>query len=809
MKKSNVQAIFPLTFMQQALLLHSLQEQRDEGLLHVQCKLTGPLDLNLFKQAWQQTVQRHSVLRTSVHWKDLEKPVQVIQRQSILNWVLHDWSDLSADQQKEQLTNIKKADLSQGLNLSKAPVSRLMLIKMSEQAHYLVWTCHHILFDGWSAAIVLQDSMAYYDGACKGKMVQLEAIPAYKTYFNWLGRQDMKAAEGFWKERLEGFHEPSLIAEDTSTTSNEFKVQSFSLDVEASRQLEQYARKKHVTFNTLLNGMWALLLGRLLQKEDIGFGMTVSGRSGDLPNLELMAGLFSNLLPVRIQIAKGQRISEWLSNIQKQYLASQRFEQVTLGQIESWIKRPGHLPLFDSLLVFENFPWKELKGGELAVSEFSGGFTTTYPLTMVVLPGDTLHFSLYYKEDIPEEVIHWIESQFSRLPRLLQSLTDASVDDLLQQIAPSTYVRSNAVQAIAVHPNGKAGNGQLKDYVAPQNKIELQLSSMWEELLGKELISVTDNFFEIGGKSLLALRLLNRINTETPYKTSPATLMQNPTIRGLANVLTGDHSDSWSSMVPLRTSGSQTPLFCIHGGGAHVFFYNLFAKAMSPDRPIYAMQPVGLDGDSAFHSSIEEMASHYLKEIRSIQPHGPYAFLSYCFSNAVGLEMAQQLKKVGEEVGQLIIVDSIVPTNTPKKVEKTTAVQNLTKLLKDGNWKTIYRRLQGRVQRLTNKVNGKEVVEEKSTLTLMQESLGNILSKYIWKPYDGNITVIISTQFKDLPGKQEQIETTWKDIAGDKVSFRMVDGRHRNLFKDPDVYRLAEQVTQCLEHMPQKQTEAV
>ena len=210
--KAKVEAIYPLNFLQQALLFHSLQEGDDQGLLRVKCVLNGKINVEAFQDAWRQTIQRHEVLRTSVHWENLEKPVQVVHKEVLLPFVLHDLSGNSESEQKAKFDKLTNSDVAESLNLTKAPVLRIFLIRLSGDKHILFWDCHHILVDGWSASIILQDLLAFYDAYCSGdKAAGLPAVPSYKSYLNWLKNQDQTKSKTFWTEVLKDFERPTLV----------------------------------------------------------------------------------------------------------------------------------------------------------------------------------------------------------------------------------------------------------------------------------------------------------------------------------------------------------------------------------------------------------------------------------------------------------------------------------------------------------------------------------------------------------------------------------------------------------------------
>ena len=264
-------------------------------------------------------------------------------------------------------------------------------------------------------------------------------------------------------------------------------------------------------------------------------------------------------------------------------------------------------------------------------------------------------------------------------------------------------------------------------------------------------------------------------------------------------LLTGEQSQkSWSSLVPLRATGKKLPLFCFHAGGGHVFFYKALTHHLDTTQPVYALQPKGIDGSELHHQSIEEMASDYIREIRSVQTKGPYHLLGTCFSNAVGLEVANQLTAEGEEVAMLAIIDSgpthLIPVS-PNGEKKT--VRRFAKMLGKGDWKGIVKKLRNRWIRLQKKYNSQKSEEEKN-LNAMVDALNMMYRKYIWKPFDGKITFIRSEEFASRSDKKFHIEQ-WTNLAGQGLEVHVVPGHHLTLFEEPEVDGLVKQLEQCLE----------
>ena len=785
--------------MQQALLFHRLHGKEDQGFLHVECTLTGALDRDLLEAAWQKTMARHAALRTTVHWENIEKTVQVVHPQVVMPIEHFDWQDIPAEQQKEKLAALKIAERKKGLDLSKKPSGRLALIGVKADEHILLWGCHHILLDGWSAAVVIKDFFAFYEAMTKGQNADLPTLPSYKSVLNLRRQQDRKAAEGFWKKELAGLQSPSLVGSKLmgeQKGESHFAEASFLLSKEETEQLKNFARGNQLTVSSVLQGLWAVLLGRLCGSGDALFGTTVSGRPADLPNVDFMAGMFMNVLPVRMPLDRKTGFAEWLKKRQQAQARARNYEDVSLDEILAWTGWPGHLPLFDCLLVFENFPWEDLSAGGLEVSRFEGGLTTTYPLTVMVKPGGEFEFLLKYDSvQVSGEKVEWVKNEMFKL---LNASKMGAVGELLEGIAAPPA-------EIALQSKGKGTDDHFakaekeKKYVAPANATELQLARIWEKILGLHPIGTSENFFEIGGTSLLAVRLFAEIQKQMGRNLPPVTLLHHPTVQALSSALKKDGLDAdWDSLVPLQVSGQKPPLFCVHAGGGHVFFYHSLAKHLAPDQPVYAMQPVGLDGIKQHHSSIGEMAAHYIKEIRTVQPEGPIALLGTCLSAAVCHEMAIQLEQKGEEVSLLAMIDSapehIEPIAPPTVKDR---MKDFMGRLRQGAFGAVTHMLDNRLRQMKETWAFKQQSKQAQNLQKMQAQLSLLYELYDWKPHQSKVTLILCREFAEGPKKKELV-TQWERLAKGGLEVLEVPGRHHTLFVEPEVAGLAERLRECL-----------
>ena len=242
----------------------------------------------------------------------------------------------------------------------------------------------------------------------------------------------------------------------------------------------------------------------------------------------------------------------------------------------------------------------------------------------------------------------------------------------------------------------------------------------------------------------------------------------------------------------------------MHAGGGHVYFYHGLSKYLDDDQPVYSMQPVGLDGISGYHESIKTMAADYLKEIKSIQPKGPYALLGTCFSNAVCLEIAHQLRKMGESISLLVIVDS-GGRELGRRIRKPIQIPPMNKRLKrfaglhfkDAK-NAIWKKITKRSEKLKKKWTILTETKHAHKLREMQEHLGKLYEDYYWEPCQERVTLIRSSEYNEDPNKNFHLER-WSAIALGGLSVYVVPGEHLTLFEEPAVKHLARQLQYCLD----------
>ncbi|MBI7453343.1 non-ribosomal peptide synthase/polyketide synthase [Pseudomonas aeruginosa] len=418
---ARIEDIYPLSPMQHGMLFHSLYEQASGDYLNQLRVDVHGLDPARFRAAWQAALDSHDILRAGFLWQgDLEQPLQVIHKHLELPFAEHDWRGREA--LAEALDELAASERRRGFELEQAPLLRLVLVRMDEERYHLVYTHHHILLDGWSSAQLLGEVLARYTGE------QAERTGGrYRDYITWLQAQDKRVSEAFWKEQLAELLEPTRLAQAVAAEREQVGSGQFQRSLPPARtaRLKTFAQRHAVTLNTLVQAAWSLLLQRYTGQDTVVFGATVAGRPAELAGIERQIGLFINTLPVVATPQPGMRLTDWLQEVQARSLALREQEHTPLFEIQRWAGLGE--ALFDSLLVFENYPVAEAleKGspGGVRFGPVSNHEQTNYPLTVALGVGDSL--SLQYSYDRQA----FSDAAVEQLDRHLLNLLEGFVDN--------------------------------------------------------------------------------------------------------------------------------------------------------------------------------------------------------------------------------------------------------------------------------------------------------------------------------------------------------------------------------------------
>ncbi len=513
----------------------------------------------------------------------------------------------------------------------------------------------------------------------------------------------------------------------------------------------------------------------------------------------------------------------WLQTLQRQQAEASRYAYASPSDIQTWSGQCTQL--FDSLLVIENYPAnRDDSACSLQVENLRSGIVSTYGLTLVVKPGDSPTLVLE-SQTLDGAALGDVVSEFEDLlKKVIESPTL-----LLQEILPSAEERGKWSYSRISQPILTQGERPIARVESsadlPRNELELALIQIWQNVLGLPALTADDSFFDLGGNSLLAVQLFNKMQQQLNCTLPIATLFQAPSVRQFAAVLSKDQPVSnWSSLVPIQTAGERPPLF-FHGGSADALTWANFAGLLGANQPFYALQRPDLDGSEIVHDTIELLAAACIAEMKMVQPKGPYLVGGHCFGGTVAFEIAQQLTAAGDTVAALIEVDAYCPnavshsslTQLQEKLQLT--LFNLRKAYYYHGGKNLTQLPKKIKQRLfptapSLETHSQQQLRSISSSSLSSPSTSSYQDRYsrahyaseasseVYRPkhYPGPICIFrAKTQILDW---HYGYAMGWQNVIEEKPTVVTVPGLFGNLFNQQSGPLLAQQVKDYLKTLP-------
>ncbi|WP_428241031.1 amino acid adenylation domain-containing protein [Gynuella sp.] len=452
-QKRTLVNVYPASMMQQGMLFHSLF---DKSSYHTQLlfELSGEFDTDAFHWAWQQVLDRHDILRSCLVAQQDGQWQQLVFQGLELPWRYADISGRSEVDQHQDIEQYRLEDKRQGFDLSDAPLMRVAVWKTAPRSHQVLLSQHHILTDGWSMPLILSELLALYSARLSQQPCQLASPVPYHHFIRWQQQQDSTRARNYWRQRLADFQTPTPLpgqvtrSEERHPDSAEYSHLHAVFSAAETARLNAFARQTQTTVNIILQAAWACLLSSYSHETTVTFGVTTSGRPAELPGVETMVGLFINTLPVTVDVDSGVTIADWLQQLHQAQVGSEEFSYLPFADINRLVDKDPHTPLFDSLLVFENYPSAEsldhsLKAASLQLTDLHNYEETNFPLTLVATLGETLALDLGFPAADFDAAI------MATLPQRLKQMILQLTDDARQPLAAVTPV--DAIEQQQLH----------------------------------------------------------------------------------------------------------------------------------------------------------------------------------------------------------------------------------------------------------------------------------------------------------------------------------------------------------------------
>ncbi|MCA2211707.1 non-ribosomal peptide synthetase [Jidongwangia harbinensis] len=448
--------LLPLAPLQTGLLYQSAYARgtgADPYTAQLTLGLRGPLDVAALHRAADDLLTRHPHLRAGFRQRPTGDPVQVIGPVVGVGWREVDLSAMPTGLAEAEADRLADADRADAFDLTRPPLIRFCLLRLGADHYRLRLTHHHILIDGWSLSLLIRDLLEAYEHR-RGAAPAPAPAPAFRDYLSWLAEQDRGVAEAAWRDALAGVTEPTLLsapAPGTGSAPDFPRTLSLDLDETLTAALSALARDRGLTMNTVLQGAWGVLLAGLTGRDDVLFGMPVAGRPPEVPDANRMVGLFLNTIPVRVRTDPREPFTGLLTRLQDEQSALTPYQHLALPAVQKLTDVPG--TLFDTLYVFENYP-AAVDGsatlGEARITDIAGRDATSYPVTLVVVPGTRLHLRLSHQSEVVDEAA--ARALLDRLHGLLRAAV-AGPDEPVARLP----LRTDAESRLLARVNDTAG----------------------------------------------------------------------------------------------------------------------------------------------------------------------------------------------------------------------------------------------------------------------------------------------------------------------------------------------------------------
>lgn len=432
MTHPEIEDIYPPTPLQQGILFHSLADP-EAGFyidqLAVEFEFPQDLQESTLAEAFRKLVRRHEVLRAALIWERQEQPLQVILREADLEVLQVDWTGLETAEQSRRLEELLVSERARGFDLARPPLLRIASARRNATTCHLVVTYHHIILDAWSIANLFEEWRQIHRALREGREPDLPPARDYKEYALSVSSRERPDAEAFWRASLAGLVGPTELEcssvprlAGAPAVKRSAGVGELFLSESATAALRATAKSLSITLATLVQGAWAILLSRYNDVRTVSFGVTFAGRPADLEEASRRVGLFINTLPVRVEVVPDMPVRAWLSRLHEQLVEVRRHEFTSLQHIQDWIALGPGVPLFQTVLAFENVPG--LAGNEVASGDglmVRNGryiFRTNYPINVMVVPGVRLILRINY------DATRYSEQDVSRVLKHLSFLLE-------------------------------------------------------------------------------------------------------------------------------------------------------------------------------------------------------------------------------------------------------------------------------------------------------------------------------------------------------------------------------------------------
>jgi thioesterase domain-containing protein/acyl carrier protein len=763
-------------------------------------------------------MRRHQVLR-SVFRRLNGDLVQVVVAPEKQNLSVIDLSGVPSAEKEAQIRARTLEEADRPFDLTTGPLLRSTLIRLAPDDYILQITTHHLVHDDWSTGIFLRELSQIYQTLAGGAELALPELTFhYSDYVRWhrdqLQRQVSRIP--FWKKQLSsetGFEHLPTDFTRPAQPSYQGARERVELPSPLVESLKELSRRERVSLFMVLLAGFQCLLRNYSGHDEIGIASCAANRP--LGEVAGVMGRFGNDILLRTSLSGNPTFRELLVRVRDTALTAYADQNIPFGALLQNHENgsPDRLP-FQIMFILQNAPkdYQPVPGLNINWTPLYNN-TAKHDLIVWLTADSTLEAMLEYRTDL------FRPATMRKVLEDYQAVLESAVKDpgaRIDKLSTSGNTEPVRVPIIPQSARAMAGkNGNL-----PNDDVQSRLVELWQAAFNLKPIGIDQDFFELGGDSLLGARLFTQMETTFQVELPLTALLEAPTIRQLAEVIGGRKTRSSEVVVVVQSEGAKPPLFCVYGHGGGIFYFGILARSLGPDQPLYGLRLEGFDGAD---NTVEQIAAFYLREIRKIQPKGPYCLSGYCFGGMVAYEIASRLKIEGEEVALLVLFNSPAPGSlkgwpysclakrfayearklwrVPWKEKRLffwNKVRGLWRMLGQSFARVVWRMLPG---------SGDPERDGISRRFLSGGNVNVVAAKaYRPPPYPGEI-ILFAT---DDIGSRYTIDPRrgWGDLAIEGIEIHPVAGDNVSFFEEGNVEVLGEKLRFCLERVYRKTEEA-
>ncbi len=759
-------------------------------------QLNGRLDPHALSQALQTIVNRHENLRTIFIEED-EKPTAKILPEHAINLKVVSLEDLP-EPEREANRLIDEEASKRPFSINQTPPHRATLYCLGETESILLINFHQIIFDWGAFDALLTEAVTLYNANVHGLDAELPNLEfQYVDFAHWqqsrLQGERFDTLNSYWQNKLAKPYQLLHLPVDENGP-NESAPAKFVLNAETTEALKALSRQHSTTMFTFMLALYKIALSIYAPNDDVAV-FTTTGQ--DRTELKKLIGLFANLNVLRTDLSGNPTLSTIVDRVKETSLGMISHQEFPIENVLDhliWKSNPAHSNIFQTVFIYQvsspsDLSFEGIDSKLVSTGDHLGGFDWRFFLDEY--EGEIFGDVEFNPERYSSEIVATLISRFETLIQQVIQTSDLSLKDLVPD------KKQLLSEDTAVH-----------QYIPPSDDIEQTLVELWQEALNLPKVGITDNFFALGGHSLLAAQLFHKIKVQLNKNLPLALLINAPTIKEMAAYMRdGDENKPWDSLVPIQTEGDATPLFLIHGAGGNVLLYRDLAKHLGANQPVYGLQAQGLDGQGNYLTDFKEMATLYIKEIRTVQPYGPYNLGGYCLGGALAYEMAQQLKDAGEETNIVAMFESynvhayeVEYTGVNKLIYKLQNIwfhaENLLRLSIKDMLAFFKEKASVELFRMQQRIKQGSNDDDQLIHVILDDINDAAHEAYYPEQYNGRVAIYRPR--KDFIGMNDP-HYGWRDLVPESLDVHQLDVNPKGMMVEPYVQQLAQNLNHYLQ----------